>query len=203
MRISGMIFALSLLCFTSNAHADSEFGLNGMFGFGGEEEGEIEVVGISGGGEGDLDPTLGFGVWSDTSMTRFLRIGGEARFLWLKAEPAAGTDTDRQLMMHFCPTFRVVFPLMSALDVFVRFAPGFSVAIPSDDAEDAGFDAAFGFNISGFGGLAYRLTEDVGLLLEAGFLYHKVYGEVSAPLVGDVDYNLAGTQFMLDFGLFF
>jgi len=203
MRTAGMLFGMAGLLLSSTVCASTEVGLSGMFGFGGEEKGKADIAGWNLSGEADLDPTLGFGIWSDGDINRYLRIGGEARFLWWKLEPINQTDTDRQLMMHFGPTIRLVFPLMRSLELFGRFAPGFSVAIPEDSGSSGvEVEAAFGFNIAGFGGLALRLNEDVGLLVEAGFLYHKVYGEISSQL-GDVDYNLSGAQFMLDAGLFF
>ena len=201
MRTAGMLFGMAGLFFSSTVCASTEVGLSGMFGFGGEGKLRFENGSPR---ESDFEPTLGFGIWSDTDMNRYVRIGGEARLLWWQSEGMNQTNIDRSLTMHFGPTLRLVFPLTRALELFGRFAPGFSVAVPSDDFDSSLYKigVAFGFNIAGFGGLAFRLTEDVGLLVEAGFLYHKVYVEISSQL-GDVDYNLSGAQFMLDAGLFF
>jgi len=192
---------IGLLVLGGQAHADTRFGVGGMFGFGGEGEVEVDAGPIGGSSESDFDPTVGFNLWVDTTLsslvrsgtwTRYLRFGGEARFLFWETED----QQDKSVTMEFCPVAKLSFPIKRDIDLFVRFAPGFSVMLPSDDLQ--GFDTGFGFNIALLAGGTYQLTSQVGVLAELGFIIHNVYGDLTAG-----DYSMSGTQFHLDFGLTF
>lgn len=196
---------ISVLAFTGPSQAETWFGVGGMFGFGGEGEVEVDVGPTEVSSEDDFDATLGFHAWFDTTLsslahsgtwTQNLRFGGESRFLFWETED----QNDKSLTMEFCPTVKLLFPIKPEIDLFARFAPGFSVVVPSDDLE--GFDASFGFNIALFGGGTYQLTPQFGLYAEMGFIFHDTFGSAS---VGNLegDYQMSGAQFHLNFGLAF
>ena len=81
----------------------------------------------------------------------------------------------------------------------------FSVAV----YDDANTDAGIGFNISGFGGSMYSITDRFGVVLELGMIFNQVYGETGYRITeggevrtGRVDFVMDGFQFHVNFGVF-
>jgi hypothetical protein len=124
----------------------------------------------------DLDPTVGFQGGVDYVVHEYVSIGGEMRLLWSKVD---GFD-DRDFLWDLAvkPRGRYAFDDMP-LEVYVSLPVGLTAAGIKGRAEGKA-----GFNIGLLAGANWFFTENMGVNLELGWLFHKYGIEVRSEIDG-------------------
>lgn len=180
LRISGrfvwmVMLATLLLGVTSEAEAQrrgrarlgnapdegsTRLGLFLATGFGGDVDFRTRRVGW---GDGDPDPTVGFGGSVDYAVLRYLALGGVTRFVFWREE----TWDSRSFAWNLSFLPRVRYPFGNA-EVYVGVPFGFQLVTVPDEWFRDNVGTGVGWNVQLLFGGQYMFTRDFGLFAELG-----------------------------------
>jgi hypothetical protein len=172
------------------------------FAFGGELHIDWETAAGDGEWEDNLDPSVGFGVWLDTGVHRFVNIGGEFRVQWWTTDDADDHNLDRSALLDFNFSLRVGGEVVRGLTLYGRVPLGLTLGVPSDDLYDAGYRLAAGLDWGILFGLGYDFNDWFGVFLETGYVHHMAWGEYHLG-AGEFDASYSMPQFGLHLGVTF
>ena len=206
-RTKAIIFLLPLqiLLFTTSTAADSgEFtiALHGTLGFDGGWEFDTQYHDQSTmpahlfEGGGDYILTMGVGSFVDYGLTKNLALGLDIHFLWWQMSDRDSVF-DRDGRLEIGPSVRLGFEAIESFYLYLRLSPGMTIVLYMDNPVQYK-DTDIGYNIALFGGATYRFTENLGVMLEIGAIFHMFFGELP-----DYDYTQYGFQPHLNCGMFF
>lgn len=220
MRRYVPMIVLLVLCLSRPAWpfepGETTFFLMGELGVGGEVglEFEFEGQGIPKQGirgSEDFTDTIGVGLWLDYSFSDAVAFGGEVRVLWWNGKYLDKDAVDRSMFVELCPSLRLGVDPTPRLSLYIRLAPGFSILALNEDFAHFASEASgtnvhlspgFGFNIGGFSGLNVKYSDNIGFVIEFGYIYHMMFGSIdfSSTKVG---LTIDGGQTHMNIGLSF
>jgi len=145
--------------------------------------------------EGDYILTMGVGSFVDYGLSENVALGLDIHFLWWQMSDRDSV-LDRNGRLEIGPSVRFGFEAVKPLFLYLRFSPGMTIVLYKDDPLQER-DTDIGYNIALFGGATYRFTENLGVMLEIGAIFHMFFGELQY-----FDYAQYGFQPHLNCGMF-
>ncbi|MDB4987768.1 MAG: hypothetical protein JWN04_2946 [Myxococcaceae bacterium] len=130
-----------------------------------------------------LAPTVGFQAGADYILHDYFSIGGETRFLWVKADSNLVTDRDFLWDLDVKPRGRYAFSNIP-LEVYGALPIGLTVAGIKGQPEGKP-----GFNVGLVGGANYWFTSRIAINAEVGWNFHKFGETVNGSPRADIKMN--------------
>ena len=202
IRFLKHLLSLLLLLLPANSLADSgklTVALHGTLGFDGgwvfdmRHDGPNTMPANLFKNEGDYALTMGVGSFVDYRLSENLALGIDVHFLWWNmADRDSILDSNGRLEIG--PSVRFGFEPVKHLFIYLRFSPGMTIVLYIDDPVTYKV-TDIGYNIALFGGATYRFTENLGVMLEIGAIFHMFFGELP-----EIDYTHYGFQPHLNCG---
>jgi len=208
-----LILLLSSIVYGNEAQTEARvsstrFGVLADFGVGGSFTTSFEYKGSKFKDESDYALTKGVSFYALWPFSDLMKLGVETRFLLWNSEDADLADMNPEKTVDLSPVIRFENRFDNRFMGFVKFAPGFSLYIPSDDYNEEKFiiGNGFGYNIALTLGFELSLSNRVSLISEAGYMSHTVYGKYKGRgdyLGINISYKLNGGQYFFNAGLTF
>lgn len=213
----GMALALacgfSCLLSVAGAHAqdvdDPYFAAKLLLGVAGE--GEIEIDGVPGEGEGDLELSYGAGLQYQNPLHDYFSLGGQLALRSWQSEAGDTANSDRNLLLDISVVPAGRYAVKPEIELYLAIPVGLSLDFWGDDGFAAGNAASaevstgVGFNLGFMVGGRFLLGDDVGLLAELGYQLHSFSHEVDAMAAGvsvSPEFDVSLGQFAINLGVF-
>jgi hypothetical protein len=207
LTVLAWICGFSCLLTVANAQADAVddgyFAAKLMLGVAGEAD--VELDGLPGSLESDLELTYGAGVQYQHPLHEHFSLGGQVSLRSWQTEAGDAANADRNLLLDIdlVPAARIA--LEHDAELYLAVPVGLALDFWGED--DFGGDAAevgtgIGLNVAFMLGARFALSDGFGLLGELGYELHSFTHEVTvANVSADADVSMG--QLAINLGAFF
>jgi len=206
MMLSGIAYGTEAQ--TEARISNQRYGVLVDFGFGGSFSQVYEYKGEKYKYDHNYALTKGISFYSIWQFNDIVSIGIDARLLLWNEEDDDLNGTSYEKTVDISPIIRLQNRFDDKFLGFIKFAPGFSIYIPSEDYDESNstITNGYGYNIPFLLGFELALSKNVSMISEVGYMNHIVYGKIKGK--GEYEginpsYKIDGGQYFFNTGLTF
>jgi hypothetical protein len=201
-RWSGVLCGVAALLVSQPSFAalggKLDVGIKAQFGLGGEYNIEIQNQES----DDDAEATVGFALFAQYEVFRYIDIGLLFGFNWLATEGMDDGNVDANAAIDIDALLKLKYPFMDGrFEIYLAVPIGLTIVVPSDDYEklfNVKPETGIGMNVSVLPGISYRFWGGLGAFLELGWVFRMAkHGFKGAD--AELEFNVS--QFALNFGL--